>query len=1111
MVVLLYKSGIPVMLTDDFNNIRFDIEGFLIEFTNKTINNKKNTVSKKYVFYNKSKFKTADRKRSDLIDGFYDEKQFLKYIENTGPDIPLVNDMIYKHKFNFDKFIAKAGNSISVNVTNFDTPYDLFYDRKKYNFTIESTIDKKGVRSYSEGILDGFDIIDYKLRLPSVFTSSTVTLQNQINTPGYHFYSKNIGNFIHQYASNEEKRKFKKITLLIIFKIREIINEIFPNLLLNITSETTLNNAANATNIDLVDLSDFEKILFLLKKSWGYYYDSSSTLPHKNTLPAIFNEQSTYSDYEYYYLGLVSFYDDFYKIPETLANAPKFVKYKHVLTILPVNALSIIPLEVTKSIIESFIKKKHLAEYQKRFLARLIVSIPFSLANSFLDYLSECNNGVDTNYQAIYQILGDARIERYIVSFIADEIATRKQFVFAIYQLWTVSKYNFYHIPSGVTPIFNNVNPNAYFIQNSHEFILSNALIFTTGYYFSEEGITKQGFEHSADFINDKIRIYKIEQVENYKNIYIDDGSGAPAILSKKPFKLPERIGDFHMYHPVSLIGIQPDLEVILPEASYYPAFIFQYIKEFKDLKEFDASVNLGIAITIELALAYFTGSLSSLRYLNYLKNASRIYQALTNSALAGEQILIWTALEGTSNILAISGSILYSYNQYLVQISNDPSEIEKLQKLNSIIFWLILSQAAASITFRYKAINAADEFLNAFPTGSIPLDVETLLVTLKGQKATSILSIRQKITDLGYKENNILAKFDIFTADTKIALWNDFKKLSKEEWNTLNKSNGIALQRWKDLYDLKIADRVDLTIITSLNKTNAIVKYYEYPPLKNILEPLQHNKRWNFLQKFEIESQLNQVAFNRMINNPIRLKLCLTHLDDIKQGKNILSSVEIRQILNSNLENLFVEFKIIDIESSLKACSKRFNNIANRSFLSDQRLINIHIGEFDEISISNLSRKQRMTYEGGSKLIAKIKVYNNGTFTGELITERYIAGHKTPQKVFNTTNPADLPHNFKDFDDYTDFNYFSVKAIDIDGMERLKDAEKKFIFNFIKEHWNKGNKFVIELESTIDICTSCQGYLTFLKDLGAKNNKIIEYKIISNTTVKETKQITNL
>ena len=87
-------------------------------------------------------------------------------------------------------------------------------------------------------------------------------------------------------------------------------------------------------------------------------------------------------------------------------------------------------------------------------------------------------------------------------------------------------------------------------------------------------------------------------------------------------------------------------------------------------------------------------------------------------------------------------------------------------------------------------------------------------------------------------------------------------------------------------------------------------------------------------------------------------------------------------------------------------------------------------------------------------------------------------------------------------------YNAFAKNAFDFDGRIRANDTEVKFLYNFFQNHFHKGNKFVIEVESTIDICTSCEGYLTYLKKLGAKYNKTIEYKIISNNSIKNTEAI---
>lgn len=1087
MVVLLYKSGIPVKLTNDFDELRFDIEGFLIEFTYKTVI-EKNIINTKYLFYNKSSFKTTDKKRSDLTDGFYDEKQFLKYIENTGPNIPLGSDMIYKHKFNFHKFIAKAGDPISVSVTNFDAPYDLFYDRKKYDFTIENTIDNRGVRSYSDGMLDGFETVDYKLRLPSNFTSSIINIPNQINSPGYYFYLKNLGQFLNLYTNDNEKRKLKKITILTIFKIRDIVKNIFPNILNDETSEAVLEAVANDVDTELNNLSELEKMIFLLYKSWGYYYDPNSNRPHRNNLPLL-AQQPSYQDLESYYTALVSFYNKCYKIPHALSTFPADIKYEYLLEILPVSALSIIPFEVKKSIIESFIKKKYLEEYEKRFLTRLIISIPFSLADSFLDYLVDCNNGIDTNYQAIYYILGDARIKRYIP--FVDETLTRRQYVFAIYQLWTASKYNFYHIPNGVTPIVGNINPNAYFIQNSHEFKLNNALVFNTGYYFTEEGITKQGFEYSANFIHDKIRIFKTEKTELYKNKYIDDGLGAPAVKSLSLVKLPEEMGNFHMYHPISLIGIQPDLEVILPEASYYPAFIFQYVEEFEDLKEFDAAVSLGIAITIELALTYFTGGLSSLKYLNYLKNASRIYQALTNSALAGEQILIWTALEGATNALAISGSILYSYNNYLIQLSNDPSEIEKLEKLNIILFWLIIAQATASVTFRYKAINAADEFLNTFPSGVIHPDVENLLVTLRTQKATNILGIRQKLIDLGFEENIIVTKFDDFPADVKIAFWDDFNKLSKEEWGLINKSN--ALENWKYLYNKKITDRKFINILISNTKVNAIARFYEYPPLSNFLESLSPLQRWRFLEK---HGKIEQDILIQLIENPKGIILLDQASISITTAPDYLSVLDVKNILRTNSSKetigVTIERQRLNWDTAIKSYEKEI--IFEE--MSVAQLRDFYTSFSD--AFYGLDRKQLKLFQNSNRIRATTSCYIDNQLV-ETFSEWYMSGGIDNYEMIMRNTPLSFRNRFIPVSNNDKFNAFVTKALDVDGKGRFNDTELKYLFNFFENHYSKGNRFVIEIESTLYTCTSCQKFLQAAKIYANSENKILEIKFIAH------------
>ena len=1130
MKAILYKSGIPVELTDLGSNAKFDIEGFLMEFSFNEV-----TTIVRYCFYFKSDFKKVDQKRKDLNEGFYREDMFVKYIhdKDAGANIgiPSVDDMIYKFKFDFTYYssLIVAGNTISVPVTNFGIPYNFFYDRIIYNINIQNLPDNSGIMTYVNPILDGFTSIDYILKLPSpsYYTKQIIQVYNQNNSPGFHFYARNIGNFINLIVSDNEKRKFKKIVILIIFKIREIIGNsnnnlngfidgIIPNIMNNVGfTDIDLEALANSSNIINFDnyqtqpVDAIKKLIFLLKKSWGYYYVPQSTLLHRGEVPELFNSTSSYSDFEYYYIGLKSFYKTLYREP--ISNIPNFLKFEMLLQFLPINALSILPLTLFKDILFSFIRKRKLAEDEKRFVVRLVKSISITNANVFLDFLIESSDGIHTNYELIYYILGDARIEDYVLANnIADEIKTRKLYVFAILDLWQSSKYNFYFVPNGTTPLSENVNPNAFFLQNPIEFKEKNILTFTSivNPALGSNRVSFVDTTFEAKMNCDRIEITKVERK---KNIYTNNlfvSATAAALSDGNPQK--EIFGSFQLFHPIYLMGYKANYELEMSDNNYVPAFLFQYIKEFDDINDFDASVNLLIQIGIEVGLAYFTGGLSSLRHLNHLKHSYKIYPALINSALASEQILVFSGFEALSNGIAITGSIFFSFNNYLVATENDPTLAQRRAELSNILLYIVLASAAGSIFFRYKAIRAADAFLDSIPAGAIPADIQSLLMSLRNQKASNILSIRQKINDLQLDAtNNVLVKFDNYAADVKEALWFDFKNISLNDWKILNQSNAIAIDRWKDLFNRVIFDRKFLNVIASSSKTDAIISYYTYTQLKSILEPLDDVKRWRFLQEFKIDSPLQNVTFNKMVNSPIRLELSLAHLDDIKQGANILTKDDIRIILNSDANNLIVEYKIFDIKGSLKKCSQQFDDIANRELILNTRLTQIHTGIFDDINITGLSSKRQRYYVGASKLLVKIQPYN-GVNASSVIFEKYIAGFKTPQRVFGeiNMNAINLPHNFKDFDFYLDYDIFSIKGIDIDEAGRFKDAEKKFIFNFINEHWNTGDRFVIELESTIDICSSCEGYLTYLKQLGAKHGKTIEYKIISNPLIKETKDL---
>lgn len=152
-----------------------------------------------------------------------------------------------------------------------------------------------------------------------------------------------------------------------------------------------------------------------------------------------------------------------------------------------------------------------------------------------------------------------------------------------------------------------------------------------------------------------------------------------------------------------------------------------------------------------------------------------------------------------------------------------------------------------------------------------------------------------------------------------------------------------------------------------------------------------------------------------------------------------------------------------------------------------------------------NFNRRLKDKFKGSNKLLVEMQIYFDDNPIGQIIKERYLSGEQKKIKQIFGNN---LPEFFREPLNYANYDIFKTKAIDINGRTRLDDTELKFIFNFLEEHWNKGNRFVINMESTLYTCTSCQSYLVYLKELARQEGKIIDITVISHKGATSTNEI---
>ena len=100
------------------------------------------------------------------------------------------------------------------------------------------------------------------------------------------------------------------------------------------------------------------------------------------------------------------------------------------------------------------------------------------------------------------------------------------------------------------------------------------------------------------------------------------------------------------------------------------------------------------------------------------------------------------------------------------------------------------------------------------------------------------------------------------------------------------------------------------------------------------------------------------------------------------------------------------------------------------------------------------------------------------------------------------------LKSRFVEPDDYNKFKEFARNAFDDAGDKRFNDTEVKFLYNFFTEHYHKGNRFEIQMESVLYTCKSCQKYLQAAKNYAKSQGKVIDFKFISHNEAIEMKDV---
>lgn len=1100
-VAILRTDGTPVRLGSYIQAPKFDTNGFLVGFTDKI----------EYKYYQNVDFKKQHREKRNL-EGYYAEKAYLSYIQDKK-EAPSIDDLLKRYMYDFDNYIAKAGESVSISKIDFGAPYNYLYKKINYTFTVQNDITGTGIKNYKQGTYESLKLVDYEISVPSDAIKSTVEIDLSKDPLGY-FYEKNLGAFVNDWdITDDEKSRFKKRTTLIIFRISEIVREVLDKIL-DVESLHLINQTALQTTEDLTALSSLERAVFELKKGWGYFYVPSSDpkYVHRHNFDPVFSKSPDYGQYSSYYNSLLNLYKRTYQIRDKLLDYPEDTRLQHLLEVLPVKALKQLPLSIIKYALLDFIKREKIDEKEEQFIVRLVLAVKSEYADGFLDFLLERNNGKTTNFESLYNLLDDARIERisYVNVFFNEE-TNRRYYAFAIYELWTVSKYNIGFFPSGTTPNAEKINPDAYFIKNDKEFRKDNVVSFEDG--FKLEPTSQSQYETFAS------KTFGV--ICSIKNRKVSIAAATGSIATDKRTHMVRYAGDqtidygeFHLYHPLSLVNYTANLDLKIPRTTVIPAFLFYFAEEYDRLAEFDANISLIIDVTVEALFFYFSGGVSQLADLQYLRSFTDVGKALRGVLPQTRLIEVWRGVEGASNVVNLVASQLLSINEYLTKRETDTEKVKYQKKVHTFFLTVLMSSSVFNVFASQKCSAMASKLLDDIENveeviHGISDEVVQLLKRIKGGVASSVGRFETKMTTVfdSNVENFVKKSYDEFSEAKKLVFKNQFENASFEIWEQLNnygQSNRV-MKNWSDLIDLNIYEAKDIGLLLKQQRVNGYLRFYKEDELRIILQRYTSEQRAAFFDSCGSVRQVDDEAFGLLLVNPkMRIDFLYNSRYIEATAKDRLVVNEVVAILKSTLHEDHIG--VLSYKSYLSWAETILNY--------RKKIKNIDIGLEDLINLNNRltdffssQRKLRLFMEK-NRLFTETEIYKKGVFVRKE-KEFFLSGNKEAvEEVFRRSGGEMVyPENLVE-PNYEDFINFNLKAIDSEGVSRGFDTELKYIFNFVKKHLQDGDHFKIKMESTLYTCTSCQKYLQALQLYVNSQNKTLEIVYLSNKEYKTMSKI---
>ncbi|PZU81903.1 MAG: hypothetical protein DI529_15225 [Chryseobacterium sp.] len=240
-------------------------------------------------------------------------------------------------------------------------------------------------------------------------------------------------------------------------------------------------------------------------------------------------------------------------------------------------------------------------------------------------------------------------------------------------------------------------------------------------------------------------------------------------------------------------------------------------------------------------------------------------------------------------------------------------------------------------------------------------------------------------------------------------------------------------------------------------------------------------------------------VIFIELVTKPSGIKF---YIDIRRLPKDSIDMFEIED-LDDVLKGVLPKTDHLDVlrEKNKLSWSKTIKNFPikiENAFINKIQLKNLYQRHFD--LFNGISKNIFGAFKGSNRLYVKISCYQGSNLVEPTILENYISGFKNQiDKIYNAVPSLKNQYKFVDIDNYEKFKLFAKNAYDNKGRPRFNETEVKMLYNFINNHYHKGDRFVIEMESVLYTCKNCQKYLQSVQNVAKNQGKIIEFKFVSH------------